>query len=89
MRLWHSLRARLRSLLFRGRRESDLREELELHLERVTERLQATGTPHEAARLLALRTFGAVEPTKEACRDARGSRRRAGTDSSHGATGIR
>ena len=45
MRLWHMLGARLRSLLFRGGRESDLREELELHLERETERLKATGTP--------------------------------------------
>ena len=27
----------------------------------------------DAARLQALRTFGAVEPTKEACRDARGT----------------
>jgi predicted permease len=73
MRLWHVLRARLRSLLFRGRRESDLREELELHLERETEHLKATGMQHDAARLLALRTFGAVERTKEECRDARGT----------------
>ena len=72
MRLWHILRSRLRSLFFRTRRESDLREELQLHLERETERLEAAGLRPDAARLQALRMFGGVEPTTEACRDARG-----------------
>ena len=43
VRLWDILRSRLRSLFFRDRRESDLTEELQLHLERETERLQASG----------------------------------------------
>ena len=73
VRLWHILRSRLRSLLFSTRREADLREELQLHLERETERLEAAGMRPDAARLQALRMFGAVEPTKEACRDARGT----------------
>jgi predicted permease len=73
MRLWHILHTRLWSLLFRERRESDLREEMQFHLERETERLEAAGVRPDAARLQALRTFGAVEPTKEACRDARGT----------------
>ena len=73
MRLWHILHSRLRSLLFRTRREADLREELQFHLERETERLEAAGMPPDAARLHALRTFGGVEPTQEACRDARGT----------------
>jgi predicted permease len=72
MRVWHILHSRLRSLLFRARREADLREELQFHLERETERLEAAGMHTDAARLQAIRTFGAVEPTKEACRDARG-----------------
>lgn len=72
MRLWHILQSRLRSLFFRDRRESDLREELQFHLERETERLQASGLPRDAARLHARRVFGGVEPIKEACRDARG-----------------
>jgi predicted permease len=67
------LRSRLRSLLFRDRRESDLTEELQFHLERETDRLHANGMSREAARLQALRTFGGVEPMKEACRDARGT----------------
>jgi predicted permease len=73
MRIWHILKSRLRSILFRGRRESDLSEELQLHLERETERLQATGLSREDARRQALRLFGGVEQIKEAARDARGT----------------
>ena len=73
MRVWHILRSRLRSLVFRDRRESDLREELQLHLERETERLQASGLSRADARIQALRRFGGVEQIKEECRDARGT----------------
>ena len=73
MRLWAILRSRLRSVLFRQHRESDLRDELQFHLERDIERLQASGLPYEAARLHALRLFGGTEQIKEACRDARGT----------------
>jgi predicted permease len=72
VRLWHILRTRMRSLFFRNRRESDLREELQFHIEREIERLEASGLTRAAARQQALRTFGGVEPIKEACRDARG-----------------
>jgi predicted permease len=73
VRVWHVLRSRFRSILFRTRRESDLREELQLHLERETERLQASGVPRDEARLQAMRLFGGVEQIKEECRDARGT----------------
>ena len=73
MRLWHILQSRLRSIVFRDRRESDLSEELQLHLERETERLQASGMSRDQARLQALRLFGGVEQIKEASRDARGT----------------
>jgi predicted permease len=73
VRAWHILRSRLRSLVLRRGRESDLREELQLHLEREAERLQSTGLSRDDARLQALRLFGGVEQTKEACRDARGT----------------
>ena len=73
MRLWHILQSRLRSIVFRDRRESDLSEELQLHLERETERLQASGMSRDEARLQALRLFGGVEQIKEASRDARGT----------------
>ena len=57
VRLWHILHSRLRSLFLRARRESELREELELHLEREQERLEADrhaprrGTPAGAPNL--------------------------------------
>ena len=73
MRAWHIVRSRLRSLVFRGGRESDLNEELQFHLERETERLQASGLSREDARFQALRLFGGVEQIKEASRDARGT----------------
>lgn len=73
MRLWYILQSRLRSLLFGDRRESELTEELQLHLERETERLRAGGLSPDAARLQALRTFGGVEQIREGCRDARGT----------------
>jgi predicted permease len=82
MRAWHRLShilySRLRSLVFRDSRESDLREadlndELQLHIERDIERLQASGLSREEARQRALRLFGGVEQTKEASRDARGT----------------
>jgi predicted permease len=73
VRAWHIVRSRLRSIFFRDRSESDLREELQLHLERETERLQATGLSSEEARLQARRLFGGVEQIKEASRDARGT----------------
>jgi len=73
MRAWHILRSRLRSLVRRGGREAELREELELHLERETERLQASGLSPGDARQEATRRFGGVEQVKDACRDARGT----------------
>jgi predicted permease len=73
MRLWHVLRTRTASLLFRRRREAELHEELQQHIERETERLRAMGIAPEAARQHALRTFGGVEQIKEVCRDARGT----------------
>ena len=73
MRLWHIVKSRLRSVFLRDRRESDLSEELQFHLERETERLQASGISREAARLQAVRLFGGAEQIKEECRDARGT----------------
>ncbi|HKH71544.1 MAG TPA: ABC transporter permease, partial [Vicinamibacterales bacterium] len=73
MRLFNILRSRLRSILFRDRRESDLSEELQLHLDREIERLQASGLSRDEARVQASRLFGGVEQLKEQCRDARGT----------------
>jgi predicted permease len=73
VRLWDILRSRLRSIFFPASRESDLSEELQLHLERETERLQATGLSRDEARRQARRLFGGVEQIKEESRDARGT----------------
>lgn len=73
MRLAHILQNCIRSLVARGRRESDLHEELQLHIDQETERLRTAGMSPPAARTQALRQFGGVEQTKEACRDARGT----------------
>jgi predicted permease len=73
MRLRHILRSRLYSLFFRSRRESDLDEELQFHLDRETERLRSSGLTPEQAVYQARRAFGVVEPLKDACRDTRGT----------------
>jgi predicted permease len=73
IRLWHIVTTRLRSLVFRDRRERELSEELQQHLDLETERLRAIGLPAAAARQQALRAFGGVELFKEGCRDARGT----------------
>ncbi len=73
MRLWSILRSRFRSLVFRDRREADLREELQFHLDQEAARLRAAGVPSEEARRLAQQAFGGLEPIKEECRDARGT----------------
>ena len=73
MRVWHILRSRIRSILFRNRREADLGEELSHHLDRQAEHLIAQGMEPEEARHLARRQFGNVESLKEQSRDARGT----------------
>jgi macrolide transport system ATP-binding/permease protein len=73
MRISHRLGAWLRSVFLRGRREAELGEELQFHLDRETERLVRAGIDPADARLQARRTFGSVEIVKEQARDARGT----------------
>jgi predicted permease len=73
MRIWHIVLSRLRSIVFRDRRESDLRDELQFHIQREIERRVAAGMPADEARQQALRQFGGVEQLKEEARDARGT----------------
>jgi putative ABC transport system permease protein len=65
---------RLRALLRGGEVERELDEELRYHLERQVEQNLAFGMGPEEARSAALRSFGGLEQSKEACRDARGVR---------------
>jgi predicted permease len=64
----------LRSILFRGRLERDMQEEMSTHLGRATERYQAAGLSPDDARTAAHREFGNVNAIKEEARDARGGR---------------
>jgi putative ABC transport system permease protein len=63
---------RLWSLFRKRQLESEMSEEMRLHLELRAEREMARGLPPDEARRTALRGFGGVEQLKERCRDARG-----------------
>ncbi len=63
---------RLRALFRRKRMETDLDEEVRLHVERETEAAIERGVPPDEARRRARLAFGGQEQIKEACRDARG-----------------
>jgi putative ABC transport system permease protein len=54
--------------------ERELDDELRFHLERQIEVNVGMGMSREEARTAALRSFGGVEQTREACRDERGVR---------------
>ncbi|HEX5110184.1 MAG TPA: ABC transporter permease [Vicinamibacterales bacterium] len=71
-RLLHIVRSRVRSILFRDRREDDLAEELRLHIEQQAEQWIAQGADPAEARQRAKREFGNLESLKEQSRDARG-----------------
>ncbi|MEO7997549.1 MAG: ABC transporter permease, partial [Gemmatimonadaceae bacterium] len=64
----------VRALFTHRARERDLREELQLHIEREAERNVAEGMSPDDARSAALRIFGNVELLKEQSRDTRGTR---------------
>src|SRR6186997_1770877 len=65
---------RARALLFRGREESEMDEELRFHIERDAQERVRRGESPEAARREATLAFGGVERYKEQVRDARGTR---------------
>ncbi|HET9275906.1 MAG TPA: ABC transporter permease, partial [Gemmatimonadales bacterium] len=74
MSLLSDLTERIRSLLFRGREERELDEELRFHVEREAEERIRRGAEPGAARREARLALGGVEQNKEAVRDARGVR---------------
>lgn len=72
---WRSdVRERLASLLFRGREERELEEELRFHLAMEEEAGVRQGLGRSEARRRARLKLGGVERTKEEVRDARGVR---------------
>ncbi len=71
MKLFYTLRLRLRSLFRHNRVEQELDEELRYHLERQMEHYIAEGLTPDEARYAALRAIGGVDQQKEECRDMR------------------
>ena len=65
------LRVALRSVVRRKRVEEELDEELQYHLERQIDEGLKAGLAPEEARYAALRAMGAIEKSKEECRDLR------------------
>src|SRR5688572_23465929 len=65
---------RLRSIVFRGRDERELAEELQFHADMDVEQFQRTGLDAKEARRRSALMLGGVERVKEDVRDARGTR---------------
>lgn len=72
MRWTTTFRLRLRSLFRSGRVEQELGEELQYHLAHLVDDYVAAGMSVADARDAARREMGAIEQSKEECRDARG-----------------
>lgn len=72
MNFWSRIRSLTRALLRRSRMEHDMDSELRFHIEVRAEDLVRSGVPrHEAIRRARIE-FGAIERTKEECRESRG-----------------
>jgi predicted permease len=67
-RAWFS---RLSGLFNRDRRNAEIAEEIQQHVDLLTERNIAAGMPADEARTAALRQFGGVEQIRETARDER------------------
>src|SRR5687768_6484474 len=65
------LRVALRSVVHRKRVEEELDEEIQYHLERQIDEGLTAGLAPDEARYAALRAMGAIEKSKEECRDVR------------------
>jgi predicted permease len=65
------LRSALRSVVRRKRVEEELNEEIQYHLERQIDEGVKAGLAPEEARYAALRAMGAIDKSKEECRDQR------------------
>ncbi len=72
--MFSDLLYRLRALLRRGAVETDLDDELRLHLEHEAAKHERAGCSPGEARRRARLALGGVEQVKEDCRDARGTR---------------
>ena len=74
MRTWQVVRLKLRALLRGGTVDRDDRDEMQAHLDSLTQEFIDQGDAPAAARARALREFGGVSQLQEQARDARGVR---------------
>jgi putative ABC transport system permease protein len=65
------LRVAVRSVFRRSRVEAELNEEVQYHVDRLIDQGVAAGLAPEDARRAAIRAMGAIEKSKEECRDMR------------------
>jgi len=65
------LRGRLFTIFRKNRFDGEMNEELQFHLESITEQNIRNGLPEEEARRAALVCFGGLDKAKEECRDTR------------------
>jgi predicted permease len=72
MTIWSRVQSWTRNVLHRSRSESEMAAELRFHVDALTEDLVNEGVPRPEAARRARIEFGAIENTKEECRDARG-----------------
>jgi putative ABC transport system permease protein len=72
MRQWRVFFSRAWGSLYKRRLDEDLREEVQAHLDALTDENIRSGMTPEDARATALREFGGVEQTKEIYRRQRG-----------------
>jgi putative ABC transport system permease protein len=74
MTFWNRVRSWMRSTVHRSRMEGEIDAELRFHLDAYTQDLIRGGVPREEAFRRARLEFGAIEGSKEECREARGVR---------------
>ena len=72
--MFDRIRMRWRALFRKEQLERELADELSFHLEREAAQNLRDGMNPDDARYSALKSFGAIERSKEECRDARGVR---------------
>src|ERR1044071_9389091 len=72
--MFERIRMRWRALFQKEQVERELADELSFHLEREAAQNQRDGMKPDDARYSALKSFGALQRSKEECRDARGVR---------------
>jgi predicted permease len=75
MRTLRIIQRRAHSVLRRSRADAELQREIEIHIQQLTRQAIVDGMSEAEARARAVREFGAIERTKEECRDARGVNR--------------